>query len=76
MPYLDTSTGQPFIIIPIQVDNSQQGHSYGVELAADWFVSTDWKLKAAYTFFQLELDTRWLPAFNPKRDLAPPPGVA
>ncbi|MFH0725001.1 MAG: TonB-dependent receptor [Pseudomonadota bacterium] len=56
MPYIDMSSGQPLMMVQTQVNNEQQGNSYGVELAADWFLSSSWKLKAAYTFFQLQLD--------------------
>jgi iron complex outermembrane recepter protein len=56
MPYLDMSTGQPLMVIRTRVNNGQQGDSYGVELAADWFLSTSWKLKAAYTYLQIRID--------------------
>ncbi|MEN8177824.1 MAG: TonB-dependent receptor [Pseudomonadota bacterium] len=44
---------------PIQqiFGNEMSGHSYGLELTANWDVSADWRLKLAYSWFELELET-------------------
>ncbi|OQW96027.1 MAG: hypothetical protein BWK79_00340 [Beggiatoa sp. IS2] len=35
--------------------NGMYGHSYGAELAVDWQPLDDWRLTAAYTFFDMQL---------------------
>ncbi len=38
------------------VDNQMQGRSHGIELAANWDVSRDWRLKGAYSWFELDIE--------------------
>ncbi|MDJ0806137.1 MAG: TonB-dependent receptor [Gammaproteobacteria bacterium] len=39
------------------LDNKMSGHAYGLELAANWDFSEDWRFKLAYAWFELDLDT-------------------
>lgn len=38
------------------LDNRMRGKSYGIELAANWDVSDDWRLKLAYSSLAVDLD--------------------
>jgi len=44
------------LIVPVWVDNKAGGRTYGVELAADGQVRDGWRLRAAYTYFHMDLD--------------------
>ncbi|MFH0728816.1 MAG: TonB-dependent receptor [Pseudomonadota bacterium] len=59
-PYLDMSTGNPLMIVQTRLNNGQEGDAFGAELALDWFLSPDWKLRAAYTYLHLQVDNRAL----------------
>lgn len=53
--------GTPFLsggdlIIPLVAQNSTQGHAYGAELAADWAVLSDTRLRLGYSFIDLTVD--------------------
>ncbi len=39
-------------------DNLMDAESYGIELAANWDLSTDWRMKLAYTGYTIDLDLR------------------
>lgn len=41
--------------IDLRVDNRMTGESYGLELAANWDVLPHWRLKAAYTWLEVDL---------------------
>ncbi len=45
----------PHVRLPISAGNSMEGQTYGVELTADWSVLDWWRLRAAYTFLQMQL---------------------
>ena len=57
-PYIDMTSGAPIMIVPATTNNGMKGKSFGAELAVDWFVSTDWKLKGAYSYLNLRLDAK------------------
>lgn len=60
-PGAPTVVGTPpaaTVVIPNVVHNRLFGESYGVEAAAAWEVSANWKLRAAYSFLDLELHRR------------------
>ena len=44
------------LVVPIRIDNKAKGKTYGVELAADWQVRDTWRLRTAYTYFQMDLE--------------------
>ncbi len=45
----------PHIVVDSVGDNQMDGETYGVELAADWSPLRWWRLKAAYSFLQMQL---------------------
>ncbi len=45
---------EPFYV-PVKIDNAMEGDGYGFEIAADWQVKDNWKLKLAYGFLQMDL---------------------
>ncbi len=54
--------GTPFVsgggdlIIPLTAGNLTQGHAYGAELAAEWALRSDTRVKASYSFIELVVD--------------------
>jgi iron complex outermembrane recepter protein len=46
----DMSAGFPVLVVPNIVDNSGKGKTYGCEVAADWFISNNWKINGTYTY--------------------------
>jgi len=55
-PFLETSPSPPHLVIPTIGDNKMDGETYGIELAADWRVLDWWRLQAAYTYLQIQLN--------------------
>lgn len=55
-PYVDAGSG--VTIIPIVHRNLTRGHSRGAELLAEWQPTEHWRLVAAYSAIELELDPR------------------
>jgi len=53
--FVDTSFSPPVLILPFKNNNNMNGETYGIELAADYRPFEWWKLKAAYTFLQIQL---------------------
>jgi iron complex outermembrane receptor protein len=47
--------GDDRIVIPVVFDNSLQGSSYGLELAADWRLSDRLMLAATYSYLRMDL---------------------
>jgi iron complex outermembrane receptor protein len=43
------------LLVPATADNLLKGEGYGVELAANWKVSNEWRVGASYTFLQMNL---------------------
>jgi iron complex outermembrane receptor protein len=54
-PSLEFTPPVPHIRIPVDVQNKLRGESYGVEIAANWNVTQDWRLSASYTYLTLQL---------------------
>jgi iron complex outermembrane receptor protein len=50
-----TSFSTPPPITYFQPDNSLDGETYGAEIAANWEVTSDWRLSASYTLLQMQL---------------------
>src|ERR1700730_13776209 len=40
----------PHLELPVTLDNSLAGHTYGAEIAANWTVSERWKLAGSYSW--------------------------
>ena len=49
------STGPDYLVMPFVLDNKLDGETYGAELYAAWNVTEKWRLKAGYTFLQMQL---------------------
>ena len=54
-PSLPFTPPFPHLSIPVDVGNKLNGESYGVELAANWSITPDWRVAASYTFLTLSL---------------------
>jgi iron complex outermembrane receptor protein len=55
-----TEPGVPFLegaklVLPLTIANNMSGEAYGVEVASDWRPANWLRLRAAYTYFELEL---------------------
>jgi len=62
---LDNSTIPP---VDVFIDNKMQGKTYGIEVATNWEISTDWRIDYSYswlkTSFNLEHDSSDYTAIN------------
>ena len=54
-PFLETNPGPPHILIPAEFGNGLVGTTRGGEIAPDWKVTSRWRLRASYSFLQMEL---------------------
>jgi len=54
-PYLETVPGPPHILIPAEFGNGLVGKTTGGEIAPDWKVNNWWRLRASYSFLQMDL---------------------
>jgi iron complex outermembrane receptor protein len=54
-PSLEFTPPVPHIRVPVDVQNKLRAESYGVELAANWNVTPDWRLSASYTFLTVQV---------------------
>jgi iron complex outermembrane receptor protein len=54
-PYLETNPGPPHILIPAEFGNGLVGTTTGGEIAPEWKVTDRWRLRASYSFLQMEL---------------------
>ena len=46
------------VVLPLTPGNNLEGHSVGVEVAAQWRVRSDWRVTASYTWLDVELHTQ------------------
>ncbi|MEO6709128.1 MAG: TonB-dependent receptor, partial [Planctomycetota bacterium] len=66
--------GTPFmsggnLIIPVIAKNATKGHSYGAELAADWAMRSDTRMRLGYSYIDVDVDaTAATPAPQPDDD--------
>jgi len=64
-PLTETSPEPLHLVLPFYAVNLLEAETYGAELAADWrVVGERWRLRAAYTF--LEMDLRIGPGVDPR----------
>lgn len=55
-PFIDSSTiFDPHLVVPLVVNNNATAETYGIELAAEWEVSSKWRLSGSYTFLQMDV---------------------
>ncbi|MCF7764599.1 MAG: TonB-dependent receptor [Verrucomicrobia bacterium] len=45
----------PYLLVPVGVNNSGQGETYGSELSASWQALSAWRLTAGYTLLKVQL---------------------
>ena len=45
----------PYLLVPLNINNSLYGHSVGAELAANWNVTDRWRLSGSYSWLQLDI---------------------
>ena len=57
VPFVDPSFSPAVLILPYVNNNNMDGETFGIELAADYRPFEWWKLKAAYTYLQINLHT-------------------
>ncbi len=54
-PYVETSPGPPHYLLPAAFGNGLLGTTKGVEIAPEWKPLPSWRLRATYSFLQMEL---------------------
>ncbi len=55
-PFFETTPQSAHLVIPLRLDNGGTAKTKGIEAAADWAVTTHWKLAAAYSLFDRTTD--------------------
>ncbi len=56
-PTLDPSP-LPHAVLPFHFTNNSQGHTYGLELAADYKASDHWRLYAGYSLLKMDIELK------------------
>lgn len=46
----------PHLVLPFTANNEASGHTYGLEIAADWRPINDWRLQASYTYLRMSIE--------------------
>jgi iron complex outermembrane receptor protein len=54
-PFPETRKVPPYLVVPLQLQNSAAGRSSGFELAADWRPTPDWRLQLAYSYLYQDI---------------------
>ena len=54
-PFIETVPAPEHLVVPVFAKNEMNGETYGVEFASDWRVMDWWRLRAAYTYLQMQL---------------------
>lgn len=57
-PVLDTSGPSPYLVMPMVFENNVTGKTFGVESAAYWDVTSNWRLSASYAFLRMIFNNR------------------
>lgn len=47
--------GLPFLSIPLIFNNNMDGETYGFEMAGNFQINPNWKVRSSYTFFDIHL---------------------
>jgi iron complex outermembrane receptor protein len=55
-PVLEFDPAPPHLIVPTLMGNDMKGHTYGIEVAADWQVSSFWRLQGYYSYLRSNLE--------------------
>ena len=54
-PFFVADPSPPRVVIPVTYSNQLLGKTYGTEASVNWNVMSHWKLSAAYSFLQAQL---------------------
>jgi iron complex outermembrane receptor protein len=54
-PFVEATPAPFHLVLPLTLANNMSGDAYGVEIGADWRAKRWLRLRAAYTYFQLDL---------------------
>lgn len=55
--FMEPTPFPPHLVIPGRLANNMEAETYGVEVAADWLITDKWKLKGAYSFLKVHMDS-------------------
>ena len=55
MPFYEEEPIQPHLVLPLYQENGIHGATWGGELAVDWLVRDDWRLRAAYSHLRMDM---------------------
>jgi iron complex outermembrane receptor protein len=55
-PFLETSPAPAHTVVPLITENNNDGRSFGIEIAIQAQPIPEWRIQAAYTFLQLNID--------------------
>ncbi len=53
--FLELSPFPPHLVVPAAMTNDINGHTYGIEVSAEWNPVLWWKIKPAYSFLHMNL---------------------
>jgi iron complex outermembrane recepter protein len=56
-PYMEMDPGPPHLVIPMDITNEMQGHTYGFEGLVTWQTLPNWKLSAGYAWLEMDLES-------------------
>ena len=56
LPFAETDPPPIHLILPLRIENGATATSMGFETAVDWDVIDSWRLRAAYTYFDLDIE--------------------
>ncbi len=59
-----TRIDPPYLVAPLQLQNSASGYNTGFELAADWRPTIDWRLQLAYSYLHQDINGSDGPIFG------------
>lgn len=63
-PFPVTRINPPYLVAPLQLQNSASGYNTGFELAADWRPTRDWRLQLAYSYLHQDINGSNGPIFG------------
>lgn len=55
-PYIENNPGPPHYLLPAEFGNGLVGTTKGVEIAPEWKPIPSWRLRASYSFLQMEIE--------------------
>jgi iron complex outermembrane receptor protein len=55
-PFVETNPPPPHLLLPANFGNGLLGTTKGVEIAPEWRPTTFWRLRASYSFLQMNLE--------------------